>query len=242
MLGDDEVATETDECFAQLVEQSATELADELGQREQSPAIALPGSASLPVDAGGASRRGSRLERSNGARRRQPTRPVGTRVAVVAAATALLASAALAPLVVGLSNRPAAAPSGGAGVQLASILSIDRNPFSLPASRLSSRRTAAHAGSRHAIRRRTAESTKRIRKNVRVNHVRRAATRPAAETGATSPAAVSQSAGAAGSTQSTSAPATTTQSSSSGGQTTTARNPPAFGSNGTPGPGHSSIG
>lgn len=251
MVGRPQVGAEADEYFAQLVEQSASEMADQLRGREQSPAISMPGSASLTLDATGGGGQSWRIGLPKRARRGQPWRRVAGRSIFISVATGLLAAGALALIVLVLGKEPAAVPSSGGNPQLASILSVERNPFTLDLVG-ALRHSPVRAGSRHAPSHRNHRAAPRVHKSVRVDRLRRSdAPVSATGTSATTPAAqasVGQSTGASSTAPTTGAPATSSPSpaqstgSSSTGQTAKSSNPPAFGPNGTLGPGHSSIG
>jgi hypothetical protein len=240
---DAKIVVEADEYFAELVAQSATEMADRLRSRQQSPAVAMPGSASLPVDAARIRRRGWRVASQGGPRRHL------SRSVVIFVSTGLLAGAALALIVVFLGHQPGPGPRPGTDPQLASMLSVDRNPFNLEV-HSSSRSAKAAAHSRHTARPQRTRSAGRIRTAVRVRRARRSTT--SASAASVAPTNVSQPAGSSSSGSATGAPATSspasnqalpqTSSTPSSGQAASSNNPPAFGPNGTLAPGHSSIG
>jgi hypothetical protein len=240
---DADVGLEADEYFAQLVAQSATEMATQLPDREQSPAVSMPGSAHLPVDANRTPRRRWRVGRSQSAPRRHRGHAAASRSVVVLMSTAVLAGAALALIVVSLGHQPAAVQSHGTDSQLASMLSVDRNPFKLKVDS-SSRRVKPAARLRHAARPRRTRAA--VRSRAAVNRLRRTSTSASATSAP--PANVSQSAGSSSSGSATGAPATSSTASSepppqtSSGQAASSNTPPAFGATGTLAPGHSSIG
>lgn len=192
---------DADEYFARLVAQSATEMADQLQERE-SPAVSLPGSASLPVHAARLRRHGWRLGVPLSVSRRH--RGHASRSVVIFVSTGLLAGAALALIVVFLGHQPAPGPRPGTDPQLASMLSVDRSPFNLQANS-SSRSAKAATRSRHVAQRRRTRAAERSRTAVRVNHLRRAATSSSAASAP--PANVSQSVGSSSSGSATGASA-----------------------------------
>jgi hypothetical protein len=246
LTSDANVGKETDEYFDQLVAQSATEMADELQDRDP-PAVSLPGSASLPVHAARLDRHGWRFGVSLSAARWHRGHAAASRSVVILMAAGLLAGAALALIIVSLEHQPPPAQSRGADPQLASMLSVYRNPFKLGV-HSSSRSAKAATRSRHITQRRRTKAADRIRTAARVSRGRPST----ASASATSrPANVSQSAGlssgsATGATvtssPATSEPAPQTSSSPTSGQAASSNNAPAFGPGGTLGPGHSSIG
>jgi len=240
LVSDAEVGTDADDYFAQLGEQSATQMADRLCRGEQSRAIAMPGSAGLPVDAAKGRRHRRRLERSMHATRGQLLRAVASRSVLLGMSTALLASAALVLVVVFLGNQSAAAPSRGVGPPLASTFNVDRNPFKLNVSG-SSQSARGRSGSRHASRRRGNKAADRVRKAVRVDRARRSGT-PANVSQATSISSAGSTTGSPVSSSPAPSDTPAQNGNSSSGQGASSSSSPAFGLNGALGPGHSSIG
>ncbi|MGI8557860.1 MAG: hypothetical protein ACR2ND_06075 [Solirubrobacteraceae bacterium] len=251
-VSDAQVGSEADHYFAQLAEQSASEMANQLRRREQTPSIAMPGSASLSVDAVKDQRHGQRLGLPQRAPDERLASAVASRSVVLGTLTALLATAALALVIVLLGNQPAAVPRSGAEPPLASILSVDRNPFKLDVG-ASSNGARARAGSRYVSRpQRTKAAVRvRVRRAIRVVRARPSGTQASASSTSGTPSSASQSAGASGSGSTTSSPVsgsrapsgTPTQTRSSpSGQAASSSDQPAFGLNGSLGPGHSPIG
>ena len=239
-------ASETDVFFEQLVAQSATEMADQLPESVSDATGSLPGSARLPPDAARPRSRRWRVKRLRRPSRARAAVGRAPGVALALAATALFAGAAIAMVLV--LGEPGSAPSsnGGTSPQVASILNLERNPFSLLRSD-ASRHTNARTAPRHTIRHHRVRASHTIRRKPPVKHAPRQSPTYATSASQT-PTTVSRPTVTATETPTTrvSTPTEPPVQSSGGGSTNQPASPskqaPAFGSNGTLGPGHSSIG
>ena len=201
--------TVADNYFAQLSQQSASEMADSLRERDQPVTAAMPGSAQLPAAP-------ARVPgRSRPSRPGRPARPAFRRqVAISSSAVLLLCGVALA-LVLTSGTSPPGTPSAGSPPQIASVLDFERSPFSLSTGQ-SSRPASTGTGSRHTGQHQTSRSrtsrTARASRNQRRLGSRRTKSQPAARPRASSQVSSGQTATTV--TEPTSAEAVSTSSSS----------------------------
>jgi hypothetical protein len=167
--------TVADDYFAQLSQQSASEMADGLRERHQ-PVTAMPGSAQLPD----APARVPRLARPSQPRRRARA-AFRRQVAISSSSVLLLCGAALA-LVLTSRTPPPGAPIAGSPPQIASVLDFERSPLSLSTDQSSP--AATGTGSRHTREHQTSRSRKshtaRTSRNQRWLGSRRIKSQPAA--------------------------------------------------------------
>ncbi len=238
--------SETDVFFERLVAQRATEMADQLPERVSDATGSLPGSARLPPDAARPRSRRWRVKRLRRPSRTRAAERRSPRMALALAATTLFAGAAIAIVLVLGGPRPAPSSSGSTSPQVASILNPERNPFSLLRSN-ASRHTNTRRAPKQRIRHHRVRASRAKRRKPSVKHVPRQSPTHSTNVSQT-PTTVSQPTVTATQTPTTSSstPTETPVQSSGGGSTdqpaTPSKPSPAFGSNGTLGPGHSSIG
>ena len=239
-------ASETDVFFEQLVAQSATEMADQLPASVPDATGSLPGSARLPPDAPRPRSHRWRVKRLRRPRRTRTAERRAPRVALALATIALFAGAAIAMVLVLGEPRSAPSSNGGTSPQVASILNPERNPFSLLRSN-ASRHTNTRRAPKQTIRHHRVRASHAKRRKPPVKDVPRQSPTYSTSVSQT-PTTVSQPTVTATQTPTTSSstPTETPVQSSGGGSTNEPATPskpaPAFGSNGTLGPGHSSIG
>jgi hypothetical protein len=149
--GSAETGTVADDYFAQLSQQSASEMTNGLSERDQPPAARLPGSAQLPAALARVRHRAwpSRLERL--------ARPAPGRLAAISSSTVLLGVGVVLALVLGGGTTPTGVPTANPPSQLASVLDFGRSPLSLPGDQ-SSRTASPSTGPGRASQHRTSGS------------------------------------------------------------------------------------
>ena len=141
-------ASETDVFFERLVAQSAAEMADQFPTSAPDASGQLLGSARLPPDAARPRSRRRRVRRLRRPSRNRAAERRAPRVALGLAATALFAGAAIAMVLVLSEPRPAPSSNGSTSPRVASILNLERNPFSLLRSNASRHTNTRRAPSR----------------------------------------------------------------------------------------------